>query len=83
MPHGYKHANLRYMPFEDAKELVIKCLDIFSEKLEGFKAEQSIFNFPYNASTPQLEDWLKTRVRAVRTAGRAIRMVYLQYPWDR
>lgn len=49
-----------------------KCLDIFSEKLEGFRAEQSIFNFPYNASTPELEDWLKTRVRAVRTAGPAI-----------
>ena len=72
MPHGYKHANLRDLPFEEATVLMTKCLDIFSERLEGFKAGQSIFNFPYNASTPELEDWLKTRVRAIRTTGPAV-----------
>ena len=30
------------------------------------------FNFPYNASTPELEKWLPTQVLAFRTGGQAI-----------
>lgn len=72
MPHGHRHENLRNMPPAEAQDLVNKCLDIFAEKLEGFDAKQAIFNFRYNASTPEVEKWLATRVRAFRTGGAAI-----------
>jgi hypothetical protein len=31
-----------------------------------------VYNFAYNASTPELEEWLTGRVRAFRTGGDAI-----------
>jgi hypothetical protein len=33
---------------------------------------ESIFNFPFNASTPELEEWLPTKVKAFRTGGPAL-----------
>jgi len=72
MPHGYRHENLQKLPLEQAQELIRRCLGVFSEKLEGFDPKQAIFNFPYNASTPELERWLPTHVRAFRTGGGAI-----------
>ncbi len=72
MPHGHRHENLQKLSFDEGKELVRRCLDRFAEKLEGFDAKQAIFNFPYNASTPELEQWLPTQVRAFRTGGEAI-----------
>src|SRR5204863_4784408 len=44
----------------------------FSRELKGFDAKKSIFNFPFNASTPELEAWLPDHVRAFRTGGPAI-----------
>ncbi|MEN8227734.1 MAG: polysaccharide deacetylase family protein [Bacteroidota bacterium] len=72
MPHGYNHSHLPQLPFEEACELINECLDTFSEKLDGFVAENAIFNFPYNDSTQELEDYLKTKVRAFRTSGPAV-----------
>lgn len=72
MPHGYRHANLRELPLADAQNLVRRCLDVFAEKLDGFDARQAIFNFPYNASSPELEQWLTKQVLAFRTSGPAI-----------
>jgi peptidoglycan/xylan/chitin deacetylase (PgdA/CDA1 family) len=69
MPHGYNHSNLKELPLKDAQELVNNCLDIFSSELDGFQEKHAVFNFPYNASSPALEDWLQTRVRAIRTGG--------------
>jgi peptidoglycan/xylan/chitin deacetylase (PgdA/CDA1 family) len=69
MPHGYNHSNLGELPLEDAQNLVNKSLDIFSWELDGFKVENAVFNFPYNASNPAIEDYLKTKVRAIRTGG--------------
>jgi peptidoglycan/xylan/chitin deacetylase (PgdA/CDA1 family) len=69
MPHGYKHANLGQMPLEEAKGLVEQCIEVFREELVGFKAEESVFNLPYNSSTPELESWLFTRFRIIRTHG--------------
>ena len=51
---------------------ILKCLNVFSEKLEGFKSEESIYNFAHNASTPKIENWLETKVRAFRTGGNAV-----------
>ena len=46
MPHGYKHQNLAQTSIEEARNLITKCLDIFSSELDGFEAIKSIFNFP-------------------------------------
>ena len=72
MPHGYMHTNLSQVSFEKAKDLILRCLDVFSRELKGFEPQNSVFNFPYNASTPELEEWLPTQVRAFRTSGDAI-----------
>lgn len=72
MPHSYRHANLTQMPLEKAKVLVNKCIAVFEEELDGFRTEESVFNLPYNASTPELEAWLKTRFRAIRTGGNPV-----------
>ncbi len=69
MPHGYRHANKQQLPFDQGRELILRCLEVFARELKGFDARQAIFNFPYNASTPELEAWLPTVVRAFRTGG--------------
>ena len=72
MPHSYKHANVRRLPFEESKGLILRCLDVFSKELKDFDPKKAIYNFAYNASTPELEKWLPTQVRAFRTGGGAI-----------
>jgi len=69
MPHSYRHARLTEMPLEEAEQLILQCMDVFSTELNDFKAEESIFNFPYNASNDELEELLKPMVLAVRTGG--------------
>ncbi len=66
-PHGVDHTNKAQIPLADAQERILRCMDIFSRKLEGFDPRQTIFAFPYNASTPQLEAWPPGVVRAFRT----------------
>jgi peptidoglycan/xylan/chitin deacetylase (PgdA/CDA1 family) len=72
MPHSYKHANLRRLPLAEAKDLILRCLHVFSKELKDFDPKNAIYNFAYNASTPDLEAWLSTQVRAFRTGGGAI-----------
>ncbi len=72
MPHSYKHANLRQLPLAEAKDLIRRCLDVFSKELKDFDPKKAVYNFAYNASTPELEMWLPTLVRAFRTGGGAI-----------
>ena len=62
MPHGLKHEDLTKCGIPEAKDSVNLCLDIFSRELNGFEPGKSIFHFPYNASSPELEEWLKGRV---------------------
>ena len=57
---------------DEAKGLIMKCLDVFSRELTGFKAKESVYNFAYNASSPEIEEWLVTQVRAFRTGGPAV-----------
>lgn len=71
-PHGYDHTNKASIPFEAARDSILRCLDVFAKNLEGFDARQSIFAFPYNASTPEIEAWLPSVVRAFRTSGSAV-----------
>ena len=72
MMHGYKHAHKNEIPFEQGKDLILKCIDVFSKELKGFKPKESIFNFPFNASTPELEQWLPSQVKAFRTGGNPV-----------
>lgn len=69
MPHGYRHANKAELPFEEAKDLVLRCLDVFTAELPGFRAEAAVHNLPYNAAGDQLATWLPTVVRAYRVGG--------------
>jgi peptidoglycan/xylan/chitin deacetylase (PgdA/CDA1 family) len=70
-PHGYNHTDKSRIPLAEAQGLICLCLDIFGERLAGFNAKSAIFNFPNNASTPDLEAWLPAVVRAFRTEGPA------------
>jgi peptidoglycan/xylan/chitin deacetylase (PgdA/CDA1 family) len=69
MPHGWEHQNLVSIPFEQAKELVNRCLETFEKELHGFVRSKAVFNFPYNASNKEIEDFVLGKVRAVRTGG--------------
>jgi len=72
MPHGYRHEDLRATPLAEAKDLTLRCLDVFERELPGFARTDAIYNVPYNASTDEMEAWLPTVVRAFRTWGDAI-----------
>jgi peptidoglycan/xylan/chitin deacetylase (PgdA/CDA1 family) len=72
MPHSYRHANLQQLHFEEAKGLILRCLDVFTKELKDFAPKEAVYNFAYNASTPELEQWLPTQVRAFRTGGATI-----------
>jgi peptidoglycan/xylan/chitin deacetylase (PgdA/CDA1 family) len=69
MPHGLEHADKAALPFAGAVRRIEACLDVFAAALAGFDATRAVFAFPYNRSTPELESWLPTVVRAFRTAG--------------
>lgn len=72
MPHGYKHANLRALPHQEATDLILRSLDMFDKELKGFDRKKAVFNFPFNASTPELDAWLPQHVRAFRASGGAV-----------
>lgn len=69
MPHGLEHANKATLPYAESVRMIETCLAVFAAELSGFDAARAVFAFPYNASTPELEAWLPTVVRAFRTAG--------------
>lgn len=66
MPHSCRHEALSDMPFPEAQDAIRRCLDVFEEKLEGFDPKTSVFNYPWNTSTPELDAWLPSQVRAYR-----------------
>lgn len=72
MPHGLDHRDLRNCSFPEAQQSILGCLELFTAELEGFCPSEAIFNFPYNGSTPDLERWLPTVVKAFRTGGPGI-----------
>ncbi|GJM28295.1 MAG: hypothetical protein DHS20C17_09300 [Cyclobacteriaceae bacterium] len=69
MPHSWKHLNLTKQPLDKAQALIIKCLDYFESNLDGYKASEAVFNFPFNASTPELEAFTMSEVLAIRSSG--------------
>jgi peptidoglycan/xylan/chitin deacetylase (PgdA/CDA1 family) len=71
-PHSWSHRNHRDIPFSEAQEQIDKCLDAFTRNLKGFNAANAVYNMPYNASSPAVEQYLDAKVRAVRTSGSAL-----------
>lgn len=69
MPHSWEHQNLTQISFDDAKKLINKCLNYFEENLEGYKNSEAVYNFAYNASNKKLDEYVLTKVRAIRTGG--------------
>jgi peptidoglycan/xylan/chitin deacetylase (PgdA/CDA1 family) len=69
MPHSWQHLNLARQPLEEAQELIVRCLNYFKEYLDGFDASKAVFNYPFNSSTPELEEFTLTKVRAIRSSG--------------
>ncbi len=69
MPHSWKHLNLTKQPLDEAKSLIVKCLEYFETHLEGYDSTQAVFNFPFNASTPELEAFAMSQVLAIRSYG--------------
>jgi peptidoglycan/xylan/chitin deacetylase (PgdA/CDA1 family) len=67
MPHTWAHLNLTKQPMDMAGQLITKCPDYFEEHLNGFNVKKAVFNFAFNASTPELETYALTKVRAIRT----------------
>lgn len=67
MPHSWQHLNLTEQPLEESKNLIVKCLDYFDENLEGYKNSEAVFNFPFNASTPELEQFALSKVLGIRS----------------
>jgi len=66
------HHNLTQMPLADAQRSITRCLEIFKQELENFQAQEAVYNFAYNASTPEIEAWLPEVVKAFRTGGEGI-----------
>ena len=69
MPHSWKHSNLAKLDPYEAKKLIAKCIAYFNENLVGFNPERSVFNFPFNSSNDDLDQYTLSLVRAVRTRG--------------
>ncbi|WP_209330617.1 hypothetical protein [Lunatimonas salinarum] len=69
MPHTWEHLRLPEISIEKAKENIEKCLDYFEKNLVGYTSDGAVYNFAYNASTPELEDFALSKVSAIRTGG--------------
>lgn len=69
MPHSWKHSWLNKLPNDEAIGLIDRCIDYFVERLDGFEPAKSVFNFPFNATTPELNAHTLTRLGAIRAWG--------------
>ena len=69
MAHTYNHVNLTTIPLAEAQALIDQCATYFETHLKGFRASQSVYNFAYNASNPELDAYALTKFLVVRTQG--------------
>lgn len=68
-PHSWSHRNHKSIPFPEAQDQINWCLDAFSARLKGFKPAEAVYNMPYNASSPEVEVYMLTRLKGFRTGG--------------
>jgi len=69
MPHSWDHSHIARISLDEAKADIEKGLKYFEENLEGYKSSEAVYNFAYNESTPELEQFALSKVRAIRTQG--------------
>lgn len=69
MPHSWDHKNLTQIPLNEARENLDKCFDCFKNNLNDYTPEKTVYNFAYNASNQELDDYALNNVRAIRTGG--------------
>jgi len=69
MPHSWDHSHIARISLDEAKADIEKGLKYFEDNLEGYNAKDAVYNFAYNESTPELEQFALTKVRAIRTQG--------------
>ncbi|WP_411847640.1 polysaccharide deacetylase family protein [Roseibacillus persicicus] len=69
-PHGYDHSDLSALSFPEATRKIDQCLQYFEDHLENFDPSLTTYPLTYNRSTPEIEDYLLERVRAIRTCGK-------------
>lgn len=67
MPHTWEHKNLTKLDVSDAKDRLDKCFAYFNENLDGYKNENAVYNFAFNASTKELDMYCLETVKAIRT----------------
>lgn len=72
MPHSFDHANHAKLAPDAARKQVDSCLDGFAANLNGFDVRRAVYNFPYNASTPEIEQYVLERARGCRSGGGTI-----------
>jgi peptidoglycan/xylan/chitin deacetylase (PgdA/CDA1 family) len=65
-PHSFSHLNVSQVDLAAGKAEILRCLDTFDEKLAGFDRQRAIYHFAYNRTTPEIEAWLPSEVRAFR-----------------
>ncbi len=68
-PHGFDHTDLTSIPHEHAVSRIDACLEYFSKHLDYFEPASTIYHATYNRTTPELNAYLLTKVRAVRSTG--------------
>jgi len=68
-PHGWRHTNLAQVPHAQAVDELRRCFDLFGEKLAGFDPKRVVYHYAYNSAMPELNEWLLSRVAAVRQNG--------------
>lgn len=66
MPHGLVHLNKSKVTFQEGANFIARNIAIFEEEMPGFDRRRAVYNFPYNATTPELEAWLPSVIRAFR-----------------
>lgn len=69
MPHTWEHLNLVDIPLAQAKENIDRCLAYFEENLSGYSNSEGVYNFAYNSSNKELEDYALSKIMAIRTGG--------------
>ena len=64
MPHTWDHINLTEIPLDEAKPNIRQVSGLFRTKTwMGYKSAEAVYNFAFNASTPELDEFTLSRVR--------------------
>ena len=46
MPHGYKHENLQKVSFDEGKDIIRRCLDVFDKETQGLRPQAGDLQLP-------------------------------------